>query len=190
MGKVFLDMVLSLDGFIAGPHDEDRGLHTWYFAPSGGATVVIDELVHTIGAMVLGRRTYDIGVQQGGFADSPYRVPHFVLAHQAPPGPTQGEPSMIFVRDGIESALAHAKAAVGDKAVCIAGGANVAQQYLKAGLLDDIQIHLVSVLLGDGIRLFDQLSAERIELERTRVIESPGVTHLSFRVVKQGKETV
>jgi len=181
-------MAMSLDGFIAGPNDEDRGLHTWYFAPSGGATVVIDELLHTIGALVVGRRTYDIGAQQGGFADSPYRVPHFVLSYRAPP--VQGEPPIIFVQDGIESALAQAKAAAGAKDVCISGGANVAQQYLKAGLLDEIQIHLVSVLLGDGIRLFDQLSAARIELERTRVIESPGVTHLRFRVVKKGTETV
>ena len=72
MGKVFLDMAMSLDGFIAGPNDEDGGLHGWYFAPSVNAALVIDELVRTIGAMVLGRRTYEMGERQGGFADSPY----------------------------------------------------------------------------------------------------------------------
>ena len=92
--------------------------------------------------------------------------------------------AFIFITDGIESALKQAKAAAGDKDVVIGGGAATAQQFLKAGLLDEIQIHLVLVLLGEGKRLFDHLGTEHIELESTRVIESPGVTHLRFRVGK------
>jgi dihydrofolate reductase len=88
----------------------------------------------------------------------------------------------IFVSDGIESALKQAKAAAGDKDVCIAGGANTAQQFLKAGLLDEIHIHLVPVLLGDGLRLFEHLGTDRIELECTRVIEAPLATHIRYRV--------
>lgn len=183
MGKTFLDMAVSLDGFVAGPNGEDRGLYTWYFAPSGGATVVIDELLQTIGAMLMGRRAYEVGDEQDGFVDSPYKMPHFVLTHEAREV-VKGDTTITFVNDSIESALDQAKAAAGDKDVCVAGGANVAQQYLKAGLLDEIQLHLVPVLLGDGIRLFDSLGTRRIELERTRVLESPDVTHLRFRVVK------
>jgi len=88
----------------------------------------------------------------------------------------------MTLTDGIESALAQAKAAAGGQDISVAGGANIAQQYLKAGLLDEMQIHLVPVLLGDGVRLFDHLGTEQIELESTRVIESAGVTHLRFSV--------
>lgn len=179
MGKVFLDMAMSLDGFVAGPNNEDRGLHDWYFAPSGSAPAVIDELLQSIGAMILGKRAF--GEQPDGF-DTPYKVPHFVLTHHARQTVTNGDVPFIFVDDGIESALAQAQAAAGEKAVCVAGGAATAQQFLKAGLIDEMQIHLVSILLGDGLRLFDQ--QQPVKLERTRVLESPGVTHLQFRVVK------
>jgi dihydrofolate reductase len=179
MGKVFVDMAMSLDGFVAGPDNEDSGLHDWYFAPSGNATVVIDELLQTIGAMIIGRRSF--GDQPDGF-DTPYKVPHFVLTHTARPSVTKGGVTFAFVDDGLESALALAQAAAGEKAICVAGGAATAQQFLKAGLVDEVQIHLVSMLLGNGLRLFDQ--GEPTKLERNRVLESPGVTHLRFRVVK------
>jgi dihydrofolate reductase len=179
MGKVFLDMAMSLDGFVAGSNDEDSGLYNWYFAPSGNATVVINELLQTIGAIVIGRRTF--GDQPDGF-DTPYKVPHFVLSHTARPRVAKAGATFVFVDTGIESALAQAKTAAGEKAICVAGGAATAQQFLKAGLIDDVQIHLVPVLLGDGLRLFDH--GAPMELERTRVLESPGVTHLRFRVLK------
>ena len=92
--------------------------------------------------------------------------------------------TFTFVTDGIERALERARAAAGDKDVSIAGGANVIQQYLKAGLLDELQIHLVPMLIGDGVRLFERLGTEPIELEITRVIEGPGVIHLRLRTVK------
>ena len=109
----------------------------------------------------------------------------FVLTHHArDPWVRQGGTTFAFVTDGIESAVEQAKAAAGDKDVQIAGGANVVQQSVKAGLLDELQIHLAPVLLGDGVRLFDQLDPGHVELESTRVIDSPRVTHLRFRVVK------
>ena len=171
MGKVFVDMAMSLDGFASGPNNDDAGLHDWYFEPSGNAVVVIDELLDTIGAMIIGKRLF--GDQPDGF-DTPYKVPHFVLTHTPRPTVMNGDVPFIFV-DGIESALAQAQAAAGEKAVCIAGGASTAQQFLAAGLVDEVQIHLVSKLLGGGLRLLDQLSLT--QLERTRV-------HLQFRVVK------
>lgn len=182
MGKVFLDMTMSLDGFVAGPNGEDGGLHDWYFAPSGSATLILEELLHDIGAMVLGRRVF--GEQPDGF-DTPYKVPHFVLTRRPRQRVERDRATFTFVTNGIESALEQAKAAAGDRDVCVAGGANVAQQFLAAGLLDEIQLHLVPVLFGGGLRLFDQLGTRRITLERTRVLESPGVTHLRFRVVKE-----
>jgi dihydrofolate reductase len=179
MRKVFLDMAMSLDGFVAGLHDEDSGLYNWYFAPSGNASMVIDELLQTIGAIIIGRRTF--GDQPDGF-DTPYKVPHFVLSHQARQSVAKGGATFTFVDTGIESALAQAQAAAGEKAICVAGGATTAQQFLQAGLIDEVQIHLVPVLLGEGIRLFDY--GAPMELEQTRVLESPGVTHLRFRIVK------
>jgi dihydrofolate reductase len=96
-----------------------------------------------------------------------------------------GGTTFTFVTDSIESALRQATAAAGDKDVRIASGANTVQQFIRAGLLDELQIHLAPVFLGDGVRLFDHLGTEHIKLERTRVIESPGVTQLKFRVVKE-----
>lgn len=183
MGRVVLDMVMSLDGFIAGPNGEDGGLHDWYFAPSASSQAVIDELIRDIGAMVMGRRSYEMGAEHDGFVDNAYAVPHFVLSHRAGPRVAEGSPPFTFIAEGIERALAQAQEAAGDKLVCIAGGADIARQYLDAGLIDEVQIHLVPVLLGDGLRLFDRLGA-RIALERTRVIEADGVTHLRFRVVR------
>ena len=179
MGKVTLDMAMSLDGFVSGPTHEDSGLHDWYFAPSGPATTVIDELVHGIGAMIIGKRVF--GNEPEGW-DTPYKVPHFVITHTAQQRVERDGMSFNFVHDGIKSALAQAQAAAGSKVICVAGGASTARQFMRAGLIDEIQLHVVSVLLGGGLRLFDGL--ERTKLEQTRVLESPGVTHLQYRVVK------
>lgn len=177
MGNVFLDMAVSLDGFICGPRGEDGGLHDWYFA-EGAATGVMDELLDSIGAIVMGRRAF--GSAPDGF-DTPYKVPHFVVTHAARPPVFRDGASFTFV-GGIEGALHQAREAAGDRDVCIAGGADVARQYLRANLLDELQLHLAPVLLGDGIRLFEE--GRPRDLERVRVIESPHATHLRFRVVK------
>jgi dihydrofolate reductase len=122
-----------------------------------------------------------------GWPDSPpFRAPVFVLTHHArEPWVRQGGTTFTFVTGGIESALEQARAAAGDKDVRIAGGANIVQQFIEAGLLDELQIHLAPVLLGDGVRLFEHVEPKHVELEKTRVIDSPKVTHLRYRVVKE-----
>lgn len=115
--------------------------------------------------------------------EPPFHVPVFVLTHEALEPLVKGGTTFTFVTDGIESALEQARKAAGDKDVSVAGGANTIKQYLSAGLVDDMQIHVAPLLLGGGIRLFDNLGAEQIEVEGTRVVDSPAVTHLRFRVI-------
>ncbi len=186
MGKVILDMAMSLDGFIAGLNDEDGGLHNWYFAPANDNDdpnkQIIDGLINSIGAIVMGRRSYEMGNQFDGYVDNPYKVPHIILTHQPPQTLPKGETEFTFVTDGIQSAITQAIAAAGDKDVVIGGGANITQQALKAGLVDEICIHLIPVLLGEGIRLFDKTLTE---IEVTQVIPTPNVTHISYRVIKK-----
>lgn len=184
MGNVILDMAMSLDGFIAGANNADAGLYDWYFTPARPSAEVIDELINTLGAIIMGRGAYETGNESGGFADNPYTAAQFVLTHHPPAKVAKGAESFTFVTDGIESALRQAKAAAGEKAVAIGGGANIAQQYLNAGLVDEIQIHLIPRLLSGGVRLFDHLNLDSLKLEITRVTESVGVTHLKYRVVK------
>ena len=183
MAKVLLDMAMSLDGFIAGPNDEDHGLHNYFFSPADPTKEVIDEGFRTTGTIIMGRRSYEVGAAQDGFEDNPYQVPTFILTHRLPEKVAKGAGTFVFVTEGVESALEQAKAAAGDKYVVVGGGANIAQQYLNAGLVDEIQIHLIPILLDQGIRLFDQIGIEQIELETTRVIESTSVIHLRFRVL-------
>jgi dihydrofolate reductase len=180
MSKVFLDMAVSLDGFISGPNGSDGGLHSWYFAETGKSEEILEELQTGIGAMILGARAF--GTSPDGF-DTPYKIPHFVLTHTPRAAVNRDGARFIFVTDGIHSALKEARAAAGEKDVCIAGGASTAQQFLQAGLLDEIQLHLVPVILGDGIRLLKHLGSD-IKLERSRVIEAPLATHLQYRIVK------
>jgi dihydrofolate reductase len=204
MGKVTVDISMSLDGFIAGPNDGPElglgeggeQLHEWVFGLTswrerhglpGGTTdrdaEILDEAFRDTGAIVLGRRMFDNA--KGWGDDPPFHMPVFVLTHDAREKLTkEGGTTFTFVTDGIESALEQARAAAGDKDVSVAGGANTIQQYLNAGLIDEMQIHLVPLMLGGGIRLFDQVDPELVELEGTRVVESPGVTHLKYRVVK------
>ena len=203
-GKVVLDISMSLDGFIAGKNDGptnplgDGGmrLHDWLWgnkpkragvAPGQGASgsnrEVIDELFSTTGAILTGRRTYDI-VNGWGGSHPIQGVPVFVLSKDVPEKVPKGKSTFTFVTDGIISIVKQAKAAAGGKNVYVLGGANIAQQCLGSGLLDEMQIHLVPVLLGDGLRLFDHIGVGQIELERTRAIDSPGVSHLRFRVMK------
>jgi dihydrofolate reductase len=132
----------------------------------------------------MGRQMFNTGEGPWG-DDPPYHMPVFVLTHEPREKVVkQGGTTFTFVTNGIESALKQAKQVADDKDVMVAGGANAVQQYIKAGMLDEIHIHLIPVLLGDGIRLFDHLGTRPIELESTRVIDSPGITHLRFHVVK------
>ena len=180
-------------------------LHEWAFAAaswreshglSGGEanadSEVLEESTGSTGAVVMGRRMFSGG--QGPWEpdpradgwwgdDPPFHVPVFVLTHHARETlAMEGGTSFNFVTDGIEAALEQARAAAGDKDVLLAGGASVVQQYLKAGLLNELQIHVAPVLLGDGTSLFDRLGIDAVGLETTRVIASPSVTHLRFTV--------
>jgi dihydrofolate reductase len=135
----------------------------------------------TTGVLVTGRRLFDLTHGWGG--GHPLGVPIFVLTHTVPQEWVyEGSPYM-FVTDGLESAVERAKAVAGDKDLGVVG-ASIVQQCIRAGLLEEIHIDLVPVLLGDGVRLFEHLGTEPMELESTRVIEGAGVTHLTFRVVK------
>ena len=183
MGKVLFGMAMSLDGFV-----NDRNGDVGRLYPDLEAlrkTEMLREVTKTTGAVVMGRRAYDMA--EGDFTGYEFQVPIFVLSHDVPEKVAKGENerlSFTFVTDGIESAIEKAKAAAGDKYVTVIGGANTAQQCIQAGLLDEIQIGIVPVLLGEGLRLFEHIGTEQIELESTRVIESPGRTDLRFRVVK------
>jgi dihydrofolate reductase len=184
-----------------------EGLHEWVIelaswreshGLSGGtrntaADELLKESLAATGAVLMGRRMFSGGegswesdpVAGGWWGDNPpFGVPVFVLTHHPRETLTKGDTSFTFVTDGIEAALDQARAAAGDRNVALAGGASVAQQYLRAGLLDEIQIHVVPLLLRDGVRLFDDRDAEQAQLELTRVVDSPAVTHLRYRVVK------
>jgi dihydrofolate reductase len=173
--------------------DEFRRRHGLSGGETGGDNHVVDETLDRAGAVVMGRRMFSGGEgpwdadlnADGWWGDEPpFHVPVFILTHHPRETVTkQGGTTFTFVTDGIEAALEQARAAAGDKDVALGGGADVVQQYVKAGLLDELQIHLVPVLLGGGVRLFDRLGPDPIELQATRVIESQSVTHLRFRVV-------
>jgi dihydrofolate reductase len=191
--KVMVDITMSLDGFVTGPNDGPgnglgdggRVLHEWVFEgrTEADAQLLFEEPAKTMGSCVLGRRTFDIAEEAWG--DNPpfgsARV--FVLTHRPHETLTRGATTFIFVADGMGSALRQAKAAAGAKNVGLMG-ASVSQQYLKAGLVDELQIHVANVLLGAGRPLFANIGDRQIKLERTRVIATPAVTHLQYRVVK------
>jgi dihydrofolate reductase len=191
MGKVTCDISMSLDGFIAGPNvhvgngmgDDGDRLHAWMF---GGNTETDDAIVAeknaSPGAILIGKRMFDVGFEPWG-DPPPFGMPVFIVTHQArEPLLMQGGTTYTFVAKGIEAALELARAAAGDKDVGIWGGANIIQEYLKVGLLDEMQIHVIPVLFGDGTRLFEDLGGRRIELKRTSTIDTPGATHLRFSV--------
>ena len=158
------------------------------------SSAVVDESQHNLGATVMGRKMFGGGTGPWAAKDPwngwwgenpPFHMPVFVLTHHArEPLRMEGGTTFTFVTDGIESALEQARETAGGPDVSLSGGANIAQQYLKAGLIDDIQLHLVPVLLGSGARLFDNPAGPNPGLECTRVVEAPGVTHLRYRVVR------
>lgn len=204
MGKVSVGLSMSLDGFIAGPNDGPERplgeggerLFAWY---SGGDTEyglpgtemvfnlspqsaeLLREAHSRMGALVTGRRTFDITSGWGG--NPPLGVPTFVVTHTVPQEWVYEGSPFTFVTDGVQSAVERAKEVAGDKDVAV-GAASIAQQCISAGLLDEIHVDLVPLLLGGGVRLFEHLGNTPIELESTRVIEGTGVTHLTFRVLR------
>jgi dihydrofolate reductase len=215
MGKVVFDISTSLDGFVAGPnpsledplgqggerlHEWVVGLASWRESHglSGGEQNAESEMVAeglaSTGAVVMGRRMFSGG--SGPWEDDPkangwwgeeppFRNPVFVLTHHEREPLVLGETTFTFVTDGVESAVEQARAAAGDKNVLVAGGAAAAQQALSAGLLDELQIHVVPVLLGAGTRLFEGGVGQEAQLERDRVIDSSAATHLRYRVARK-----
>jgi dihydrofolate reductase len=212
MTKLKLDITMSLDGFVAGPEpslDDPLGkggerLHDWVVrleswrgqhGLEGGEDTsdsdLMAETIASVGAYLMGRRMFSNGSgpweedpnANGWWGDTPpFRKPVFVLTHHAREPLVLEGTTFTFVTDGIEAALDLAGAAAGDEDVQISGGADVAQQYLRAGLLDELQIHVAPLLLGSGTRLFDDVGGA--ELEQTSTVNSDRVTHLRYRVVK------
>ncbi len=190
MSSSVLYMSMSLDGYIAGPNDQpdnpggdgmDR-LHAWTvnadgtWPPTGPGRQLWDEMQAT-GAVLAGRRTVE---QVDHWKGDHHGVPIFVPSHR-PPGPSAAQyPLVTYVTDGIEAAMAQAKAAAGDRNVMV-HGAYTAQRALEAGVLDELEIHQIPVLFGRGRRLFDVLPS-RVELEVVRVIDTPEATHIHYRV--------
>jgi dihydrofolate reductase len=203
VGTVIVDLSISLDGYIAGPDDGGAGgplgrggesLFAWMGAgppeneverrlrPPDASMPIVEEWMSGAGAMISGRRTFDIA---RGWADGhPIDAPIFVVTHSVP---AEGDwsPEVTFVTEGVERALELAQEVAGDRIVSVSG-ASVAQQLLRAGLLDEIQVSVTPVLLGGGVSLFDGFDRSHgpIRLEQIRVVPSDGVTHLRYRVVR------
>ncbi len=193
MGKVKCEISMSLDGFIAGQNvrvgngmgDDGDRLHDWMFdAKTETDAEIVDEKFASTAAIVIGKRMFDVGFEPWG-DPPPFGMPVFIVTHEArEPLSMQGGTTYTFVTEGIEAALGLARAAAGDKDVGVWGGANIIDEYLKAGLVDEMQIHVIPVLFGDGTRLFEHLGGRRIELKRTSTLDTPGATHLRFEVVR------
>ena len=206
MAKVTVELSVSLDGFIAGPHDNpenglgDGGdrLFKWYSAgdtdfPLPGTDMVfkisrasadfLRESWQNIGASVTGRRTFAIAHGWGGNPPGGSDAPFFVVTHTVAQEWVKPGSPFTFVTDGVESAIEKAKRAAGKKNVDLMG-ASIVQQAIKAGLVDEIQVDLAPVLLGGGVHLFNYLGTGPIDLERIKVVEGVDVTHLRYRIVK------
>ena len=211
MSELRVNITMSLDGFVAGPDQSEENplgvgggeLHSWLlplraFRESHGeqggevnaSTPIVEEWLENVGATVIGRNMFGGGPGAWGEPawngwwgdDPPFHHPVFVLTHhERKPLELRGGTTFYFVTDGIESALEQATEAAGGKNVRVGGGADVVQQYLAAGLVDQMVISVVPLLLGNGARLFDNLGDAEIELEQVGVVEAPGVTHLRYR---------
>ena len=198
MGKVSTGFSMSLDGFVAGPNEDFQHLFAWMASGDTEYTLTIgdreqklkiaaesveqfDDALNTTGALVAGRRLYELTNGWGGH--HPVGAPVVVVTHRPRPEWVKEEWPVTFVTDGLESALEQAKVIAGGKKVVVAS-ATIVQQCLNAGLLDEIHIDLVPVLLGDGVRLFEHLKTTPVELESPYVRVGKGVTHLTYRIVK------
>ena len=180
MGKVLWHVTLSLDGYIAGPDDEME----WAFE-YGEESQLADETMHATGAILAGRRWHDVATKKYGGREGIYggawSGPVFVLTHHPPTSPE--DPEIRFLSGEIDEAVATARAAAEGKNVEVFG-ANIAQQCLHAGLLDEIRVHLAPVLLGDGVRFYGGPGLGSVQLVRTSVAESGQLTDLHFQVAK------
>jgi dihydrofolate reductase len=212
MSRLLYSASMSLDGFVAGPdqsvanplgvgglllHEWMRALAAWREAAgleggeSNASTAALERDDDNVGAIIMGRNMF--GGAPGPWGDDPWNgwwgdnppqhLPVFVLTHYPRARlDCEGGTSFEFVTDGIEAALKRARAAADGKDVAVSGGGTVARQYLAAGLLDEIELHLVPVTLGDGVRLFDDKALAGCRMEQVDVLEGPGVTHIRYRL--------
>lgn len=184
MARVIVGMTTSLDGFVA---DESGSASRLY--PDRAAlrdTAYMNEAIEETGAVLMGKRTFEMGDPDSYVGDYEFQVPIFVVTHEPPRvAPKQDEHlTFTFVTDGVESAVAQATAAAGDKAVQVVGGPGLVRQLLLAGLVDELRIDLMPALLGSGLRFLEDPRLDRIRLEKIGVQEVGARTSLSFRVAK------
>jgi dihydrofolate reductase len=213
MSKVRVHISTSLDGYVAGPTqtlenplgEGGEELHDWlvrlkawreHAGMEGGeenvSSAVFHEVIANVGAEIMGRGKFG-PAGRGPWGDDPWRgwwgedppfhKPVFVLTHHEREPLTLSDTTFTFVTDGIESALQQARQAAGEKDVFIGGGADIINQYLAAGLVDELELHITPILLGGGARLFDGVGPN-LKLEEIRAVQAPGVAHLKYRVVK------
>lgn len=186
MGKVMFGLSVSLDGFIAGKNDDVTEVFAWFANAWDRLYEVAGDTINDAGAVIMGRRSFAMidGEQGWVFPDGTTPAwPVIVLQSREREPVKKGKTQFYFVTDGIESAVAKAQELAGEKYVALHGASSV-QQALKAGLLDEFHVNVAHVLLGEGVRLFDHFGSTPIHLEHLRTLETPGATHLSFRVVK------
>jgi len=212
VAKLRFQISISIDGFVAGPNPSEEHplgeggeqLHEWvvklaeWRKPHGyeggetnASSAVMEDALSNVGATVMGRNMFGGGPGpwgeepwEGWWGDEPpFHTPVFVLTHhEREPLEKEGGTTFTFVTDGIESALEQAKEAAGGKDVALGGGADVAQQFLAAGLIDELDLNVVPVLLGGGTRLFENLTGANVALEQVRVIAGPDATHVKYSV--------
>jgi dihydrofolate reductase len=192
MGKIYANMSMSLDGFIAGPNvrvgngmgDGGDDLHDWIFAGKSEAEIqaFMDDQFASVGAVLMGRTMLDVGI--GPWGDEPvFHAPVFVVTHHPhDPIVKAGGTTYTFVTAGPDAALRMARETAGDKDIRVEGGAGILREYLHAGALDELRLHVVPILLGDGVRLFTDAADRSVELMATGNVDESGVAHLRCRV--------
>ena len=193
MTKVVFVISMSVDGFITAANRRpeepmgDGGLRLveWAMSDDQHSRRVLEEGIAEAGAVIAGRETYDTSLAWWGpdGPTGPARRPVFVVTHQAPTQAPEGG-VYSFVTGGIHSALEQAGAAAGERTIAVMGGASIGQQFIAAGLVDELQIHLVPVLFGGGTRMFEHLGDDHIQLEPLQVVETPAAIHMRFRILK------
>jgi len=206
MSKIFFDCGLSLDGFLAGDNrspdnpigDNGPTIHNWMFKQKafyrthnaeggeedGADSKLIDDVFARAGSYIMGKRMFEEGEKH--WPENLYKADVYVLTHEKrEPWRQKGTTTFYFINDGIESALGKAKKSAGNKDVRIQGGANIIQQFLNAGLIDECTIHIAPVIIGSGLRLLENFDKNKITFELIETIPSPHVSHLRYRVINK-----
>ena len=188
MSTVFAEITMSLDGYVAGEGisiQQPMGyggtrLHEWIFGKKTLAdNKLVEEYMNESGAFIVGNRTYSTAIPDAWENQSPFPCPAFVVCHQKPSQTVKG---FIYSTGSLEETLTEAQRIANGKKVCIMGGASIIQQYLQAGLVEELSIHIAPLLLGRGVRLFDHVGRSAIGLEQVRVVETPAAIHVKYSV--------